>query len=426
MKSIIKIFGLIVFAVSIGLVSCEIDPPPTNPYPDALASPNPELDFKNINIPNPTFSMEKGKIVRMDIAGILNPVTKEWIELIGTNAENSLKAGSLGEKAKGNIFVEVDGEPKFILIWLPEPDENKLIDYVFLVDNSGSMSQEANAVAEQILKYAEYLVEKNFDIRFGCVGYGGNVNLEYNYLVNGYGVTGALNLTSYTYIDAFLNRSGNSGTSRTKGYMGEDADELKSIAQSSYSKSGGECSVQAIRFADENFTTRFRPGAQRIYLNFTDDANYPGGNPEISIDYIKNPENWNTSKGTIHSVISSDSIIITRYPYGEKSWLLSEYTGGTTLFTDPNFTTIISGGAKVSSQMRTKAEASEYISLIDLPVTGAILYSSIIRFKNTSKVPDGKHKVKITVQSTDRTVQGEKLFENVTFDSGNNPKKPKK
>jgi hypothetical protein len=92
---------------------------------------------------------------------------------------------------------------------------------------------------------------------------------------------------------------------------------------------------------------------------------------------------------------------------------MSEYTGGTTLFVDPYFTTIRSGGAAPSASMR--ATYNEHISLTVLPVTGAMVNSSIVRFKNTSTVPNGEHEVKITIQSADKLVQGEKVFTNVTF-----------
>ena len=90
----------------------------------------------------------------------------------------------------------------------------------------------------------------------------------------------------------------------------------------------------ALRFADEHFS--FRLGANRVYVNFTDDANYPGGDDEISVSYVADAMNWNTNKGTIHTVFSGSSSSL-NYSIGEAPWLLSEYTGGTVMEVSPTF-----------------------------------------------------------------------------------------
>jgi len=385
-------------------------------YNDALASQNPKLDFTNINIPNPTFTSESGNIVRMDMAGILSPVTKDWLELVGTSTTSSslLRAGSLGEKAK--VYVEVDGKDKFILIELPDStNKNSLVDLVFLVDNSGSMSEEADAVAEQIIGYADYLSEQrsDMDFRFGCVGYGYNSDTK---------IYGAINITDVNSLSSYLNRAGTYGVNRTVGYGGSYATELQQKANS-YSASGGECGVLAFRYADENFN--FRSKASIFYVNFTDEPNQPGGNVAWSVDYTKDPSIWkNPYNGTIHTVFSDpDTTTICQRTqlycnywldsYVERPWLMSDYSGGTIIFTDPTFTTFRAGDINPAASMRAASNGS--ISLTSLPVTGAMVYSSIIRFKNTSKVPDGEHEVKITIQTNDKSVQGEKVFKNVTF-----------
>ena len=404
----IRIFSLIALVASISLVACEKEYAISEKdpvYNDALASPNPELDFTNIFIPNPTFSSESGNIVRMDMAGILSPETKEWLELIGTST-TTLRAGSLGEKAK--VYVEIDGKPKYLDISFPNPtDENNLVDYVFLVDNSGSMSEEADAVADEIVEYAKYLSKEGLDIRFGCVGYD-----DYGY------ISGAIDMTDSIGINSYLNR-GYTGTNRTKGFSGANAITLQSAA-SNYQHTRGECGSVAFRYADENLD--FRKTASIYYVNFTDEPNQPTSvGSEWSIEWAKtnNMSNWKQKRGTIHTVFSGDTTFSTSSYEGipcEKPWLMSEYTGGTTLFTDPSFTTIRSGGTNLSASLR----ANGHISLTALPVTGAMVNSHIIRFKNTSTVPDGEHKVKITIQSADKSVQGEKVLRNVTF--GNSEK----
>jgi len=388
MKKIISILSLIAFIAIVGLISCEkystskID---DSVYNDALALPNPKLAFKNINIPNPTFSSE-GDIVRMSIAGIMNPITNEWLKLFGTSPTTSWAQHATGRV--GKVYVEVDGEPKFILISLPDPTDKNVIDYVFLVDNSGSMAEEADAVADNIVEYAKYLSAAGLDIRYGCVGYGGSSGTN--------GVIGALNLTDPASINAYLNRSGIYGINRTVGFSGIDSATLH-LASNNYKRSPDECGTEAFRFADENFT--FRNDASIFYVNFTDEPNQPGGYVELSVEYTKDPSKWIQQRGTIHTVFSADTTFV-HVPYrNEKPWLMSEYTGGTTLFVNSSFTT----------------PDGTPISLTSLPVTDAMLNTSIIRFKNTSKVPNGSHRVKITIQSADKLVQGEKILENVTF-----------
>lgn len=341
---------------------------------DKDATPNPVFGDDEINatIPNFNYSISEENgwaVVRLDMTGIKDPFTNDWVELYGT------------KHPKQNVWVSVDGVPKGFTIEKVDNGNTSAVDLVFLVDNSGSMGQEAEGLARDITNWAMSLNEK-LDIRFGCVGYGYNVGSEYPSLINNYGVSGALNLTSFENLDAFLNNRGYYGTQRTVGYAGADSETLSALAaKDEYSKAGGECGIQALRFADENFN--FRTGANRIYVNFTDDANYTGGNKDISIDYVKNVENWPATKGTIHSVISNSASRITARAAAvggaEISWLPSDYTGGTTIYVPSDF----SG-----------------VTLDDLPVTGALLNSYIIRFTNVAGVLDGQaHKVWITVKS---------------------------
>ncbi len=349
---------------------------------DSKATPNPTINEETTYIPNVqyTIDQEEGAVImRIDMTGIQDPQTLKWIKLFGT------------EKEGQNVWVSVDGKPKGIEVYNNSDDDaNKTItaDLVFLVDNSGSMSEEADAIARDIVAWARTLASSGLDIRFGCVGYGGNVGSQYSYLVENYGITGALNITTFEQLNNFLNNRSQSGTARTKGFVGDDKTTLQSIAgYSYYSDAGGECGVQALRFANENFS--FRNGANRIYVNFTDDANYPGGFDEISIKYLLS--DWKTSMGTIHTVFSNDSSSInSRLSIGEKPWLMSRYTGGTELYASSSFTGV---------------------SLNDLPVTGAMQNAYIIRFTNIDEFMDGKpHNMKITVLSKDRNVQAEKTF----------------
>ena len=82
--------------------------------------------------------------------------------------------------------------------------------------------------------------------------------------------------------------------------------------------------------------------------------------------------------------------------YAEQPWLISEFTGGTTFYTDGSF----SG-----------------VTLSQLPVTGAVTHSHAIYFTDIDDKFDGNdHKIKITVFEPDGSIQAERAWQ-VTFGS---------
>jgi hypothetical protein len=370
---------LMALIVSFLVYSCSSDDSDSNTDPtgipddsEALASPNISIDEITTLIPNVQFSDEgEYSVINMNLTGIQHPETKEWLRLYGTKLSDQ------------NIWVEVDGKPKGILVQNLAAGEssNVLADLVFLVDNSGSMSQEANAVAEGIVDWATKLSDQGLDIQFGCVGY------EHG------GVNGALALSNLEGINNYLNRSGRNGTNRTVGYMGADSLQFSTTVASRGYSTYGECGVTGLRFADENFS--FRYGSNRIYVNFTDEPNQPDNKTDWSVKYVEDQTTWNTSKGTIHTVFSADSTSFSVSELSrEKPWLMSRYTGGTELFVRSDFANV---------------------TLDALPVTGAMANSYIIKFKNTSDLQDGTHTVKVTILSSDQKVKAVKEFTNVKF-----------
>lgn len=336
---------------------------------DSKADPNPELtEDPTAVMPNIQYSIvnEDGSVVfRIDMTGIQDKNTLEWIHLYGTGEKNQ------------NVWVEVDGKPKGIKVYNTADDEDVHtvpVDLVFLVDNSGSMSEEADVIARDITEWSKKLKATGLDISFACVGFDG-------------AITGAINLTSVANLSTWLERS--TGTSRTVGFTGKDATTLSAKA-SNYRTGGGssyECGVAAARFANDLFS--FRSSANRIYVNFTDEPNQPHGNSEFSVEWIK--ENWETAMGTIHTVFSGGTERSKEYNY-----LMSEYTGGTVINTDGSF---------------------EGVSLETLPVSDALQNSYIIRLTNVSEYMDGQpHLVHITVLSSDNSVRVERTY-NVIFTS---------
>lgn len=344
---------------------------------DGDATPNPNVDNNTTNIPNIVYNTEYENgvpVIRIDMTGVQESLGNEWLRLYGTGSD------------KQNVWVEVDGKPKGISVHNTADDNDGnakvMADLVFLVDNSGSMGEEANAIARDIIAWSDMLSKSGLDMQFGVVGYDG-------------AICGALNITTSDNLAEYLNFS--SGTSRTRHFGGPDASKL-SAAVEPYRTGGNsayECGTAALRFADEHFT--FRNGANRIYVNFTDEPNQPYGNKNFSVEYVSTQENWNTAKGTIHTVYSDTYKDFTERQYqSEYPWRMSEYTGGTIIYCNPSFNDV---------------------TLTNLPVTGAMQNSYIIRFTNIANLMDGKtHDVKVTILTKDGKTMAEKTF-SVTFAS---------
>lgn len=375
-KSIVYTFA---FITMVSLHSClsddeetiVIEIPSTGIPDDSQADPNPNVTNVTTYVPNIQTVVDYINgvpIIRIDMTGVKNPEGIDWLRLYGTGDPNQ------------NVWVEVDGKPKGIDVYNnADNNKDKVIktDIVFTVDNSGSMDQEADAIARDILVWSQLLSNSGLNAKFGVVGYGGYVD-------------GAINLTDVETLSNYLNSY--SGTSRTQHFGGSDASNLSSAA-SNYSKTGysvsdSECGAMAILYANEYFT--FRTGANRIYVNFTDEPNQPNGIQRYSVKYFESQDNWPSSYGTVHTVYSDSKFSTNRWNSSEQPWLISEYTGGTTIYAPSNF----SG-----------------VTLESLPVTGAMENSYIIRFTNISDLLDGKsHKVHITIRSKDGSVVADKTF----------------
>lgn len=380
MKKLNLLLSSLLIAGGVVFTSCvkEDNPTANNDFivkdipSDDEAGPNPVINPEDINtiIPNFNYTVnEEGgvSVIRLDMTGVRDPYTNDWVELYGT------------KHPKQNVWLSLDNKPKGFSITKVTNDKKSSVDLVFLVDNSGSMSEEANAIARDIKAWAAKLAQ-TIDIKFACVGYSvyGDIN-------------GGIDFTDADGLSDFLGE--NRGTNSTVGFKGDNAAALQTKANT-FGYTDDECGVMALRFADETYA--FRNGANRIYVNFTDEPNQPNNNPEFSTEWVKEVTNWPATKGTIHTVYSDYNTWTQTINYREYPWNLSEYTGGTTLFADTYFTNV---------------------SLDDLPVSGAMLNSYIIRFTNVAGVFDGKpHLVKITVksQSPKGEILAEKIYE-LTF-----------
>ena len=336
---------------------------------DYSATLNPNIIDPNAIIPNYQYEEEDEEeglfVYRLDMTGIMNPNTHEWLDLYGTGLSNQ------------NVWLSLDDTPKGILVKNHSEDGNisRKFDLVFLVDNSGSMDEESDAVARDIVSWANSLTNSGIDIQFSCVGYS-----EYGF------VNGAIDFTDQNGLSTFLDYG--SGTQRTKHFGGSNATTLQDKARN-YGDVVGECGVMALRFANDFFT--FRNGTNRIYVNFTDEPNQPNHTNGWSVEYLNpNDGNWTPQQGTIHTVYSGSTSFSHQTGYNERPWLLSEYTGGTVLYASSDF----SG-----------------VSLNDLPVTGAMQHSYSIYFTVPESLKDGLyHSLKVTVLSQDQSVRAERYF----------------
>lgn len=336
---------------------------------------NPYLHNMNTTIPsgaNFAYTKVNGSVmVRIVLPGVPKPSSTEsestgWVDLIGTDQPGH------------NTWVEIDDEPRGNVVEEASEQNQIKTDIVFLVDNSGSMSEEADAVARDIIAWAKSLASSGLDVMFGCVGYSvdGKIN-------------GAIDLTTSTQLSSYLNLS--TGTNRTVGFA---STKLKNAA-SGYTVSD-ECGGMALRYADANIS--FRSGANRIYVNFTDEPNQPNGKAEYSVYFFQNQSNWPSSKGTVYTVYSGSTNASWKNYYVEQPWLISNYTGGSTFYTNSSFTGV---------------------TLSDLPVTGAMTHTHAIYITDVSqKFDKSKHKIKLTIFEPDGSIQAEREW-NVTFGSLN-------
>jgi len=361
----------------------------------AGTAPSVTVAESNVTIPNisaPSVeSGTSGKIGNITFTGVKG-IDGEFMDLVGTGADAQ------------NIWMTIDGKAKSLAIVngdeVTRAAKKGLADIVFIVDNSGSMSDEANALAEQIISWSKVIAE-TVDARFGCVGYGWHVGAQYTYLVDNYGIAGGLNMTTVENLHAFLNREGKYGVDRTYEWAGSDATKLaEEAAKDDWSKAGGENGSQAIQFADKFFN--FRDGANRIYINFTDDYNFHAGLDRISVEVFNpanDPKTWTADQGTIHSVLSpwrNKEVYEKTGPsegYSEWPGLMSQYTGGIVIYADQYYTDF---------------------TLNDIEVTAAIVSSYILRFNITDDLKKGTHDIELIIKDK-KGSKAKKVFKDVEF-----------
>lgn len=345
---------------------------------DEYATENPTVDANTL-VPNFGNSVAEDDssdslIVELYLPGIKYPDDDTWLYLVGTDGAAT---------STQNVWVSVDSSPKGCIALNNSSNEvsDQLdVDFVFLVDNSSNMNAVGDILADELLEWSDELSSVNISLQCGCVGYGGSES--------DIGVDGAMDLCTAQEMVDYLNTDSVTGTARTKGYGGDYATYLSKISTISFSNCAGECGVEALRYADAVFT--FRQNSCRIFMNFTDEANQPGGDEQWSVEYVNDQDNWPAYKGTVHTVFSGNASFSEQDLAYEWPWKLSEYTGGITYYSDSNYTGV---------------------SLDELEATNSVKNYYVIMFKLPASYSDGEsHTVQITVLSTDSQVQANKEF----------------
>jgi hypothetical protein len=322
--------------------------------PTGVTVPTPT---KNNVLPSASFT-SAGSRVKLNLLGLIDPTTNQPLTL-SYNASNPQAS---------NIFVEEDGIVQGLKVTKVSTGNVLTADIVFLVDNSGSMGQEADSVATSIIAFANFLQASGLDVKFAIVGYDGEVN-------------GGINFTNAQTLSAYLDRE--TGTDRTYYFAGPDSAALTTRAYA-FGYAGGENGVIAAIFADSVYG--WRAGAQRVFINFTDE-------PTQSLS----DGTWNNAMGcsllsgkaTVHTIFSADSTSYSWDSDDERPWELSTCTGGTIKFIPTN---------------------AEGLNLKDLPVAGALANSYLVEY--VSAKTGVAHTVKVTVYTS--TADGVQTF-NVTY-----------
>jgi len=329
-------------------------------------------DPTNVSVPAPiinnvtptaTFAKSSNEPTRiqMNMTGLVNPTTNQPLLLV----------------AQQNLFITEDGTVKGLKVTKVGSGTTLKADIVFTVDISGSMDQEADSIASSIIKFAQKLQSSGLDVQFGSVGFYGDVE-------------GAMNFTTAQKLETYLNRS--SGTYRARGFSGSDSASLTNYASNFHGSHGSydEDGVVGILFANQYFS--WRSGAQKIFVNFTDESTQPSGLSQWSTSEIAKQLG---GAATVHTVWSGDADTANAYTwttlYDERPWDLSRVTGGTVVLIPYD---------------------AVGLDLSKLPVTGALSNSYLVEYKTVDA--NGIHTVVVTIKEG-TTVDGRRVYTNIRY-----------
>lgn len=326
--------------------------------PTGVTVPTPT---KNNVLPSASIT-STGSRVKLNLLGLIDPTTNQPLTLSYNSANPQAS----------NIFVEEDGIVQGLKVTKVGTGNVLTADIVFLVDNSGSMGEEADSVAESIVEFATYLQQSGLDVKFSVVGFSvsGDIN-------------GGINFTNAQALSTYLNRE--TGTYRTEGFSGADSAALANRAYT-FGYAGDENGVMAALFADSVYS--WRSGAQRVMIMFTDEPTQSDGvewTNAVGCGLL-------SGKATVHTVFSGDTTYYNSTywdQYDEEPAAISRCTGGT---------------------IKYVPEDATGLDLKDLPVAGALANSYLVEFV-TAKTGVA-HTVKVTIYTS--TADGVQTY-NITY-----------
>ena len=161
---------------------------------------------------------------------------------------NGLPLGTL-QKTNFQVYEEGRLQTDFFDVTLPdETNSTRLADIVFLIDTSGSMQEEINAVANNARAFADGLVARGIDYRLALVQFG---------------------------------QSANNGAPRIILPLTSDANAFKNAVGALVAGGGTEPGFGAVDLAIQQLN--FRPGTQKAFILITDEDS-DGGNREATVN----------------------------------------------------------------------------------------------------------------------------------------------
>lgn len=287
-----KLLILILFPI-FALISCrenttetqlpEIPPDPAGSVPQVV---------KNNVVPSGRFYTFELERRRLNLSGVV--VNNYGIDLYGTGDPDQ------------NIWIEIDGVNKGILVKRVSPQNRLKADIVFCVDVSGSMNDAIiDSIANTISSFSDLIYRYGIDARFGGVGFVGDIR-------------GVKLLTE----DVANFRT----WVRTKRFIDTSTQVLFPQFGSS---SLNENPVSAIRYADSLFNWRL--DAQKVFVVFTDVPVKPSSREDWSVNWVINNLR---GKGIVHVVFANDTSKFTNLwstpnLSNQNPKDLATYTGGT-------------------------------------------------------------------------------------------------
>ncbi len=316
----------------------EIPPDPSGSVPSLV---------RNNLVPSGNFSTVNGERRKLNLLGVV--INNYSVDIKGTN------------DAGQNIWVEVDSVNKGILVNRVSRGNILSADVVFCVDVSGSMPAAAvDSIVNSISIFADVLYNYGIDLRFGGVGYVGDVR-------------------------GYKNLTGDVANFKNWARSTKFEDPATQVLYPTFGSSSlSQNAVTAIKFADSAFS--WRSGAQRIYILFTDAPISPSSQVNWANEWVTANQK---GKASVNVVFFGDTAKYTNQWYppnlsNQHPKDLASATGGSfSLFSGT------AGGLDISR----------------LPITNALASSHSIEFLSKS----GSRKIRV-ILSVSPNYDGQSVF----------------